>query len=181
MKYLTPERWLRLQDTADKQALSAALADWEQAIGKYREELIAVLPLLPVRLRHFADSECLHDATIVSTWLGNRRLEILLRPDAPDERLFLLVYSLTERPRVTPSGIPPEYRTPHPGWMYDEIGVDGGGQPDQPTRKLVFTHSFLLSSGWEVGLRFRRFDFLRPEALIPVPGAPSLSAVSQSA
>jgi hypothetical protein len=61
--------------------------------------------------------------------------------------------------------------------MYDEIGVEGGGKP-------VFTHSILLSSGWEVRLRFRRFEFQHPEALLPVPGAPSfpsLSAVSQLA
>src|SRR5437867_3326257 len=116
MKYLTPERWLRLQNTADEQAFSAAHVDWERAIELYRDELSQVLPLLPARLRRFAESECLHDATVLSTWLGKSRLEILLRPDPPGERLFLLAYSLIERPQVTPSGIPPEYRTPHEGW-----------------------------------------------------------------
>jgi hypothetical protein len=184
MKYFTPERWLRLQDTTDPQAFCAAQADWEHAIEKYREEMNTILLRLPDRLRRFAESECLHDATIVSTWLGKRRLEILLRPEPPDQRLFLLVYSLADRPRVKPSGIPQEYCTPHQGWMYDEIGVEGGARPDQPPQNPVFTHSILLSSGWEVGLRFRRFDFLRPEAMLPVPGAPwlpSLSAVAPSA
>ncbi len=178
MKYFTPERWLLLQDTTDKQALSTAVADWEQAIENYREELNAALPRLPDRLRHFAESECLHDATIVSTCLGEMRLEVLLRPEVPGERLFLLVYSLAERPRVTPSGIPPEYRSVQDRWMYDEIGVEGEARADQPPADLIFTHSFLLGSGWVVSLRFRRFDFLRPESLLPIPGVPSLPSLS---
>jgi hypothetical protein len=180
MKYFTPERWLGLQNTADRHAWAAAQADWERAIETYREELAVAFPYMPDRLRRFAESECLHDATVLSTWLEKKRLEILLYSDPPDGRLFLLVYALAERPRVIPSGIPPEYQTPHQGWMYDEIGVEDGGPSGQAGQSVVFTHAILLSGGWEVRLRFRRFHYRRPEALLPLPGVPSLASLSAS-
>ncbi len=184
MKYFTPERWLRLQNVDDNRALSAAVEDWERAITAYREELATLLPRLPARLRRFAESECLHDATVVSAWLRKSRLEILLRPEPAGERLYLLAYSLVESPRVRPSGISSEYHTAQECWMYDEVGVEGSELPGEADGKPVFTHSILLNGGWEVTLRFRRFDMLRPEALLPAPGtveASSPAAISQSA
>jgi hypothetical protein len=181
MKHFTPQRWLALQNVDDERSFYSAHRDWEQATAAYRKELERALPRLPADLRRFAQGECLHDATIIAHWQGRSRLSILLRPDAPDDRLFLLVYTLVEPPRVAFPALPPEYRTGQAGWMYDEIGVEEGGDPDSDP---VFTHAVLLRDGREIKLRFRRFTYARPQAGLPAatpPPAETVSALSHSA
>jgi hypothetical protein len=168
MKYFTPQRWLQLQDWTDEQVFHSAQAEWERAISDYRENLSRALPSMPGRLRQFAGSECLHDATILGIWQEGSQLSILLRPEPSGDSLYLLLYSLLDQPHVVRSGLSPEYLTEQPLWMYDEIGVEGGGKPEPGTMDVAYTHTILLSNGWEVGLRFRQFEFSRPQPLFPV-------------
>jgi hypothetical protein len=114
MKYFTPERWMGLQHVDEEQAFYAAQADWQQTIKSYRKDLEDSLPLFSDQLRQFAQSECLHDATLLADWRGRSRLQILVRLEAPDQRLLLLIYSLIEPPIVLLSALPVAYRTEKP-------------------------------------------------------------------
>jgi len=65
-------------------------------------------------------------------------------------------------------------------WLYDELGVERiPGPPSWLTPEdrargdgwaTVSTHNILLSNGWEVGLKFRKFKLARPETYIPASG-----------
>jgi hypothetical protein len=181
MQYFTPERWVKLQHVEDERAFNTAQAEWEQALTAYREALEQAIPCLPPNLRRFVKRECLHDARVLADWGGRLHLTILLRPEPPGLRLVLLNYTLAEPPTVDLAALPREYRTEHTTWMYDEVGVEAGsGQNGDP----VFTHSYLLSDGREVRLRFRRFTFSQREPGLPLPAPPAVegfSALSHSA
>jgi hypothetical protein len=169
MRFFTPERWMRFQHTSEQEAFYSAQADWEQARAAYQQELNQVLPKVPSRLKRFAESECLHDAMILALWQGRSRLNFLLRPDPPTQELIQLTYTLVTPLRVNPSALPPEYRTKHAAWMYDEIGME-----ETASGKAVFSQTILLSIGWEVTIRFSRFDFFRPKMLLPSADQESL-------
>jgi hypothetical protein len=175
MRYFTPERWLKLQHVEDEQAFYSAHTEWEQALADYRKELEQTIPRLPPDLRRFMVRECLHDATVLADWRGRSRLTILLRPEPPAPRLFLLNYTLVEPPSVVLSALPREYRTEHAVWMYDEVGVEEG---ESMNGDLVFNHCILLSDGREVRLRFTRFRFSQPELGLPVAEPQTIEVIS---
>jgi hypothetical protein len=168
MRHFTPDRWLRLQDVSDERTFHAAHADWQHALSDYRQELERNRPLLSLQLLRFAEDECLHDAILLADWRGRVRLNLLVQPEQPTERLFLLTYSLVEPARVVSPVLPKEHRSERAVWMYDEIGVEGD----------TFTHSILLGDGREIELRFDRFTFTRPQIGIPDAAALSLGAAS---
>src|SRR5260370_40233548 len=145
MKYFPPERWLRFQDPRDKQVFYSASEEWEQARKAYRRKLRQILRESPNRLKQFAESECLHDAMVLAIWQGRSRLNVILRTDLPTQEVLVLTYTLLAEPLIDRSSLPPEYRTKHAAWMYDEIGAE-----KRRNGKVVFTHSVLLSNGWEV-------------------------------
>jgi hypothetical protein len=53
--------------------------------------------------------------------------------------------------------------------MYDEIGTQ-----KRENGKVAFTHTVLLSNGWEVTIRFSRFDFTRRKVLLLDPKKESI-------
>jgi hypothetical protein len=161
MKYFTPERWLRFQDPRDKQVFFSAHEEWQEALRTYRRKLRQILRRSPNRLKRFAESECLHDAMVLAIWQGRSRLNVILRPDMPTQEVVVLTYTLLADPLIDPSALPPEYRTKHAAWMYDEIGTE-----KRENGKMVFTHTVLLSNGWQVAIRFSRFDFARRKVLL---------------
>jgi hypothetical protein len=175
MKYFTPDRWLRFQNVDDERALCAAHADWEQALAAYRAELGRALPLLPAELRRFAEGECLHDATLLGDWKSKDCLHLLVKPEPPANDRALLGYVLVEAPRVIFAALPPEQRTAHAGWLYDEIGVEEEGEEATPA---VFRHSILLSDGRQITIRFRAFTFGHFPVGLPGPAMPSDPAIS---
>jgi hypothetical protein len=168
MRYFTPERWLELQHVEDEKAFYSAQTNWEQAHSEYCKQLARLLPRLPRSLQRFAKEERLHDATVLADWRGRSRLTLLLHPDQPGSRLFLLNYTLVEPPSIIPTRLPKEYQTEHLLWKYDEIGAEKGGRlRGEP----VFTHCILLSDGREIRLRFTRFTFSQRDPVLPLAGA----------
>jgi hypothetical protein len=163
MRYFTPERWLGLQHVPDATTFTAVYGEWERAIADYEEELSRILPRLPVRLRHFAEKESLHDGAVLACWGEGERLTILVRPDSPGERLVSLAYTLVAAPVIRRDVLPAEHRG-QPRWMYDEFGMEAGESADVP----VFTHDILLHNGWALSLRFRELDVAEAPALLPV-------------
>jgi hypothetical protein len=186
MQYFTPQRWIRLQDTSDEQAWSAAFEDWETMVRAYTEGKNRVLDQAPDALREFFEGESLHDGTVLAYDLvGNdahvhrgddSRLTLLVRPDTPADHLVQLVYTLVSPPIVTENVFPSEWCENYPGWMYDEIGVENHLSATGPSADSVFTHNILLRNGMELFLRFRHFGFYRLSVdlkLLLVTGGPT--------
>jgi hypothetical protein len=174
MNYFTPKLFVRLQDVRDE----AAIQDWEQAVRDYAASLGGILPRLPASLRQMLKKLPLHDADILSMTRLKDTLSITLRPELSGE-LLVLSYTLVEGPSINRSALPPEHCTEQVAWLYDELGLElVSGPPNWQTaadrvrgdgRATICTHSILLSNGWEVRLKFRRFKLLRPETFIPSP------------
>ncbi|HKI30779.1 MAG TPA: hypothetical protein VKA46_02725 [Gemmataceae bacterium] len=172
MKYFTPKLFVRLQDVHDE----AAIHDWERAARKYASSLTDVLPHLPTSLRQVLKEWPLHDADVLSMTRLKDTLSITLRPELSGE-LLVLSYTLIEAPTFNRAALPREHCTEQVLWLYDELGFElVSGPPSWLTaadrergdgRATVCTHRILLSNGWEVALKFRKFKLSRPETFIP--------------
>jgi hypothetical protein len=176
MNYFTPKLFVRLQDVRDE----AAIQDWEQAVRNYASSLGDILPRLPAALRRLLKEFPLHDADVLSMTRLKDTLSITLRPELSSD-LLILSYTLVEGPTINRSALPPEHCTEQVAWLYDELGLElVSGPPSWLTaadrargdgRATIGTHSILLSNGWEVRLKFRKFKLVRPETFIPCPRA----------
>ncbi len=174
MKYFTPQLFVRLQDIHD----DSAAQQWERVSQEYAAAIADVLPQLPAALRRLTKEVPLHDADVISMSRQKDTLSIALRPESPGDML-VLIYELIESPVVNQAALPPEHRIEHVAWLYDELGLDRmSGPPSWHTAQdraradglaTVYTHDILLSNGWEVGLKFRKFRWARPETYIPSP------------
>jgi len=192
MNYFTPELFVRLQDLKDQ----AALKEWEAAAARYALLLQNSWPRIPAPLRRIVKQYNLHDAEVVSMNCAGNNLSLTLQLDPPVAFFLVLTYTLIETQQINRSALPTEFRTQPPQWLYDEIGVGqpitaqseekskaphGSGRSDLGP---VFTHNILLSNGWELALKFRKFKLSRPEAILPAPGimaAPGEATMPQSA
>jgi hypothetical protein len=174
MKYFTPKLFIRLQELRDE----AAVDEWERAARRYTSFLTGLLPQLPAPLRRLLKGPPLHDADVLAMTRVKDTLTLTLRPELSEE-VLVLAYTLVEDPAVNRSARSREHCTEPVSWLYDELGVElVQGQPDWLTatdrargdgRATVCTHSILLSNGWEVRLRFRKFKWSRPETFLPEP------------
>jgi hypothetical protein len=175
MHYFTPELFVRLQDLRDEAALQA----WDRASAAYASSLEGTLPTLPRDLRRVGKGLTLHDADVLTITRSSDVLSITVQPDLPGAGLLILSYTLVESPRVERSVFPREHGTEHAAWLYDELALaePSAGPPSWQTaqdrargdgRVTVYTHDILLSNGWEVLLKFRRFRLGAPETLLPV-------------
>lgn len=118
------------------------------------------------------------------------KLSITLQLDPPTDSLLQLEYALVAEPTIDRSALPAEDRTDYVEWLYDEIKMERSTSPtarrkpvkngravaEKPTP--VYSQKILLSNGWEVSLRFRRFRLSQPKALLPSPGPSASEAVS---
>jgi hypothetical protein len=175
MKYFTPELWLQTQSGVAPETFLAAYEAWERNIDVYEEQLRRIIPAIPASrsygsLRRFAEQESLQDAIVLGAWFTSQdRLNFLLQPETPTERLLQLDYTLAAEAAVIPDVLPAQYRTSAIRWMYDELDVQA---ETAGTAEPTFTHNILLSNGCEVILRFVRFRMARCQALLPaLPGA----------
>ena len=174
MKYFTPQLFVRLQNIRDDTAIQA----WDRAVSDYSAALAEALPRFPKNLQHIVKKVALHDADVRSmAQLGNV-LSITVQTDPPGPELYILSYTLTEPPRINRSALPREHCTDHATWLYDEflLAEPSTGLPNSLKRTNrdggaagvgVYTHDILLSNGWEVSLKFRKFKFSHPIALLP--------------
>lgn len=186
MKYFTPQRLIRLQDTANEEAMEAAIQDWEGAAEEYAAHLKKIGPKFPGNLRRFIDSGSLHDARLLVMWPEPRNtLRILLQREHDKNYFVDLRYSLIECPRIDKDALPELCRSTRLLWLYDEIDLEaqttfrpsgrvqvqsasegneaGGAKTGAP----IFTHDILLSNGWEIHLCFTRLTVKRPAVLLP--------------
>ncbi|MFO0843199.1 MAG: hypothetical protein U0797_12515 [Gemmataceae bacterium] len=164
MKYFTPDRWVRMQRGASKEGFEKAYDEWERAVREYEGELKRIFPggRRFSDLRRFALHYSLHDADLQACWFGPKgdKLNLLVRPELPQERLFLLVYSLAGEPVVRRGVLPEEFTSKRAVWMYDELGLLHGVEDHE---ELAFTHNILLSTGCEYVIRFSNLTLTRPQ------------------
>jgi hypothetical protein len=72
----------------------------------------------------------------------------------------VLAYSLAEPVEIVEDALPEAVRSRPLQWLYDELDV-------APTEDAqTFSHSILLSNGWEVKVRFRSVTVTRPVSLL---------------
>ena len=162
MKYLTPERLIRLDDLTNESAFLAATEAWEDGLTRYRAHLQRIEARLPNGLRRLIETVYLHDAALLEMSRGRRtRFTITLHPESDPPRLVTLEYSLVEVPTINENALPEPLRSSPVCWLYDELDVE------ETQGETTFCHHILLSNGWEVCLRFRKVVVHRPYSLIP--------------
>jgi hypothetical protein len=109
----------------------------------------------------------LHDADILSMGQEGNTFVIVLQLDAPPHNLLTLLYSLAGEPLIDRSVLPPQYCSPRPQWLHEELEVveQGGGERH-------FVHSILLSNGWQLRLPFRDVQMTYAKPVFPVHDVP---------
>jgi hypothetical protein len=161
MKYFKPELLARCQSLDDDVA-EAAADEWDRAIDKYNEELAAIRPLLPAGVIDLIDHFALHDARIEAFgifWPRSKFLaSLIVRLEGTSVSpgpLLELAYTLPAEttwftiPGVVTTGMDLRGLTGHNLLiLYDEFNETADG----PVRE--FSHSFLLSDGVEMQIRF---------------------------
>jgi len=160
MKHFTPDLYVRYQAVTEE-AMDVADADWEKARTRYQKRLERMGPWLPRSLRALLTKFYLHDAEVLSMGRQDHRFLIVLRLDVPPRSLVILNYQLTGLPVIRTGVLPPEHCSAHVTWMYDEVGRAGGTRAE-------WTHSILLSNGWEVRLRCRSVRVSQAETVFSV-------------
>ena len=167
MKYMTPELIARFRSEDDDVA-EAAAQEWESRCEAYRAHWKAIREELPRLVRRLFARRSLHDARVLAMAAGEGpHFSIFLElenPADPRDRRLELRYRLaggmrkglrlTKHPALAGDGKPLAW------WLYDEFDVSEG-----PVR--AFTHSILLTGGYEFQLTFftlswRRLNFLFP-------------------
>jgi hypothetical protein len=156
MKYMTPDLLARIRSNEDSVA-EAAADEWDRQGEKYREYLeeLRSTTELPRGVRRLVKRDRLHDAKVLAFAVdrGNCLSIILELAHGVDKekRHLELRYRLAGSPGQGREFIEhPSLRgdgKPFGWWLYDEVGVTEG-----PIK--AFTHSVLLTGGWEVRLTF---------------------------
>jgi len=168
MKYMTPELLARFRSDNDDIA-EAAAEEWERRGEEYRKHLeeIRCRTDLPRGLRRLIKRDVLHDAKVLTLAVddGGKRfsffLELARQTGKEDNRVELeyrLVGGLGQGFRLLRHEILKGDGKDFGWWLYDEIDVTKG-------QIEAYTHSILLTGGWEVQLTFyslalRRLNFL---------------------
>ena len=181
MKYFTPELFVRLQDCQNQAEFRSVNAEWEHAARQYSAHLQEIHPRLTDGLRRFVTRGSLHDAHILDIGTTERLVTLILQEEVAS-RLLSLTYALVAAPVIERNAFPSEHQSPERLWLYDELDIDpdmlynpklriqekvkdlpssAGDEGWQP----IFLHSILLSSGWEISLRFHRFTETRTTSL----------------
>jgi hypothetical protein len=178
MKYFTPERYLALQDFRSDEAMDAAGAAWEATAQRYRHQLKRLLPSLPKGLHSLVSDFYCHDATVLSLGRAEQTFVMVLRLEVPPQELLVVTYRLTEEAVIKSHAFPAERSAGPVQWMYDEVGA-------VPGKSGCWSHSILLSNGWEVQLRLSDVGVVRAETVYPgpetMPGQVATAAISRPA
>jgi hypothetical protein len=167
MKYMTPELLARVR-SADDDLAEAAADEWERQGQEYRARLeeIQSRPDLPRGLRKLLKRDRLHDAKVLALATDQGKhfsmvLEVPWQTDPAKKYVELqsrLVGGLSKGFDLVAHEILKGDGKPFGWWLYDEIDVTDG-------KVEAYTHSILLTGGWELRLTFfalawRRLEFL---------------------
>jgi hypothetical protein len=168
MKYFKPELLARCRSLDDDLA-DAAAEEWEQAVAAYGQRLRAIRRLVPRAVRGLLARVTLHDAKVltIAAAKGEPRLRIWLQLEGtasqPGEVLELN-YLVVAGPH---GGMAvkkhPQFKKSAPGlgWvLYDEFNLE--------EQRAFFTHSLLLTGGYEIEVRFHNLTVRRlNDVLLP--------------
>ena len=165
MTYFTRERYLGLQERGDD-AMDAADAAWEEAVGRYHAYLQAIRPEMPEAVRELLDGFYLHDARVLSIGRRGGTFVISLQLDVPPNELLTITYSLAGTPEIKQELFPWATAGATPEWLYEEIELIGEGNQSH------YVHSILFSNGWEVRLPFREVALATAYPTFPYPRTP---------
>jgi hypothetical protein len=161
MKYFKPELLARCRSLEDEVA-DVAAAEWEKALVEYRARLRSIRLRLPRGARRLLSHFSLHDAKILTIAFGKKQpaLKLLIQLEGtPAQRgeLLELNYLLVAGPH---GGVAirkhSQFKDDASGqaWiLYDEFDLD--------EQRAFFTHSLLLSGGFEVKIRFHGLHLRR--------------------
>jgi hypothetical protein len=156
MKYITPDLIERMNDPSMK-VIMRALEEWEERLAAYEARLKRIKAKLPQSVRRYLATCRLHDAEFIGAGHVQGARSKLVMLVHQGDRLISLEYELAGR--VDTSVVLPEkFRSSKPLWMYDEfeLGRDG-----------VIEHHILISSGEELTVRFRKFEVVEGNWLLP--------------
>jgi len=160
MKYFTPELLLRFS-SSDDDVFARAHYEWEQAIQRYRRRLVKIEDALPPGWQRWREENvCLQDAQVLSMGRQGESFVMVLQPQSPSRSLVLLTFTLDEEPVLDKTALPAPQDPGPVTWMYEEFDVD---------RRHQCWFEVLLSNGWAVRFRFRDFQLLIAERLLPGP------------
>jgi hypothetical protein len=162
MKYFTPELYLALQDFSSDEAMDTADANWEAAAKRYRRTLRRLLPSLPRGLRSLVEDFYLHDADVLGMGRHGKTFVMVVRLEVPPRELLVLNYRLTAEVVIQEHTGDPGERNGPVQWLYDEVGA-------VPGKSGCWSHSILLTNGWEVQLRLSDVAIVRTESVYPGP------------
>lgn len=170
MKYFKPELLTRCRSLDDDVAEVAA-DEWEQAVTDYRARIRAIRLRLPLSVRRLRTRVSLHDAKVLAITFGSKqpRVTLLLRledtPVQSGDVLELHYLSMagpqggatfSKRAQLNPNG------TSEARWiLYDEWDRDEG--------RACFTHTLLLTDGYEVEVRFHDLRVRRLQEVLVSP------------
>jgi len=156
MKYFTPDLLARFGSTDDRVAADAS-EQWEGAHQAYREHLDSIHARIPKAVRSLLGQFNLHDARVLAMGLrgDDRTFSIILQLDSPRRDGLQISYQLAAPLKFVQHQELSGDSTALGWWLYDEL--------DRPTEEpfSVYTHSILLTGGWEVQLAFYALHWAR--------------------
>ena len=170
MKHLTSDLYVRINAASDDEA-EALYDQWERAGERLQRRFKKIESELPLALREFHNTQCLHDAD----WCGLAQMPTYTFPGNPQDvtiiarqentlvpafkhTLAILQYTVTAPPIVEKPVQAEVFSDIQPTWLYDEIDLVEPG---------VFSHSILVSNGLVVTILFREFRYHIAPLLIP--------------
>lgn len=174
MRYLTASLIARSR-SENEDIAEAAAAEWEAACDNSSKHLESIRPKLSKGIRTLLSRCCLHDAKVLTITLEERLyFSLFLQVDPTPKEMIELKYRLAKRPRFIHHPSLENDGKPLQWWLYDEFDVI-----EQDDISL-FTHSIVLTGGWELQLLFYDLKLRRfARALFPETSSASEEAVRQ--
>jgi hypothetical protein len=181
MKFFTPDLLDRFGSESDDVARDAN-SELEERSEEYLRQLHQIAEKLPQRLRELLERFYLHDSRVIAhssfgisepgahgfakrseqcngalpTPRDESRLpefSIVLQLDTPPGEVLLLRYRSAVIEEARLHQILREENVPYLEWLHDEVQLIG------TDRDSEFRHSILFTTGLELRLRFKEFDF----------------------
>jgi hypothetical protein len=172
MRFFTQELLQRFGSDDDRVALQAQ-EQLERRSEQYARHLKKVESKLPARFLELQRNYYLHDARIISPWFldvafstdwmertesknGRGRqptLLLVLQLDTPSKEVLVLHYRSVLLEELNRHASLQKETFGYLEWRHDEIDVVGANGVN------YVSHSILFTSGWELRIQFRDFDF----------------------